>query len=696
MAKQKVNINDTSIKSAVTTDPKKAICEYIWNGYDAGAVHVWVNYEANELGSITALSVKDDGTGINRSLLHDTFGTYQDSIKKRSFQWSSQVKGHRGKGRYAFNCFATRADWVTIYREGDHLFRHSISINAGENDHFNDHSDEGTQTLVHDEGTGTIVSFSNVTLPKEFFVSTEFWNYLRKEFAVFLKLNEKRGKSLFINGVELDYSSVIAEDDTKHFNVVDDNDHDKVYSFDVTFIRWHEKMKENYSIYYLDENEIEHFEKTTSLNNKDTDFHHSVYVVSSYFNNFGPTKDAGIGDDQESLDTHSLVEQFLNFDGIKILKTEKDKVFKELHKKVKEWLNIKLKNFIQDVAGEELWSKFENSGVVIEPSNDYEKPLYYDLKETVKGIYSVQPRIFVNIGNDQAKALVGCLKLLLQTDKREDVLFILESITKMTDEERHRLVEILKVTELSYITNTIAMLENRYRTVSALRSMVFDKSLKAYEVDDVQDIVSKAFWLFGEQYNIVTEAEPDFQQALEKYLCIIHENVNGKSSSAFSVEKIEHPDVNKEMDIFATRQIANSKEIENIIIELKRPTVKLGEIELSQIKNYMKLIYKEPQFNDSTARWTFILVGKELDGSSTIETEWETNKVWGKKGLVLHVDTNTQHYEIFVKTWSTIFAEFEMRHNFLMKRLNFKRKKLSAEYKTKDDLHKIVDEAKGD
>jgi len=30
MAKQKVNINNTSIKSTVTNDPKKAICEYIW------------------------------------------------------------------------------------------------------------------------------------------------------------------------------------------------------------------------------------------------------------------------------------------------------------------------------------------------------------------------------------------------------------------------------------------------------------------------------------------------------------------------------------------------------------------------------------------------------------------------------------------------------------------------------------------
>jgi hypothetical protein len=97
------------------------------------------------------------------------------------------------------------------------------------------------------------------------------------------------------------------------------------------------------------------------------------------------------------------------------------------------------------------------------------------------------------------------------------------------------------------------MLENRYRTVSALKKMVFDKSLRAYEVPDVQDMVSKAFWLFGEQYNIVTEAEPDFQQALERYLEKIHEKENGVSKSRINVDKIEHPDVNKEMDIFAFR-----------------------------------------------------------------------------------------------------------------------------------------------
>ena len=693
MAKQKVNINNTSIKSTVTNDPKKAICEYIWNGFDADAYHVSVNYEFDELGNITSLIIEDDGKGIIRSQLHDTFGTYQDSIKKKSYQWSSQVKGHKGKGRYSFNCFATRADWLSTYENEGQLFQHRISINAGENDHFEDHSDEGGQRIVHNTRTGTKVSFANINLSKEFFESDDLWNYFKREFAVFLKLNENREKSLSINDVYLDYTSLIAEDDNTHFDIVDTNNQDKVYRFNVTFIRWNEKMKENYSVYYLDENEIEHYERTTSLNRKDTDFHHSVYVVSSYFNNFGPSEDVKTDEELESMDAHSIVQQVLDFDGQHVLKNEKDKVFRELHKKVKDWLNLKLKNFIQDIAGEELWNRFQSKGVVSEPKNEYEEPLYYDLKETVKGIYSVQPKIFVNIGDDQAKALVGCLKLLLQTDKREDVLSILESITKMSDEERHRLVEILKVTELSHITNTIAMLENRLKSVSALKAMVFDEELKAYEVPDVQNVVSQAFWLFGEQYNIVTEAEPDFQQALEAYITKIHESVDGKSTSAINLEKIKHPDVNKEMDIFAIRQLASSNEIENIVVELKRPSVALGEIELSQIKNYMKLIYKEPQFNDPKAKWTFILVGNKLDSSGTIESEWETNKVWGKKGLVMRVDNNSMHYEIYVKTWSTVFAEFEMRHDFLMKRLNFKRDKLTAEYKNKEDLHNIVDSA---
>ena len=428
------------------------------------------------------------------------------------------------------------------------------------------------------------------------------------------------------------------------------------------------------------------------MNKKDTGFHHSVYVSSPYFEYFAPTLKAGQG----SEDTEEMISQMLiEFEGHHVTKTEKDKVFIELRKRVAEWLTEKQKCFINEVGGKELWEKYEKKGVVELPHNEYEEPLFNELKQTVIGIYSVQPKLFTNLGDDQAKALVGCLRLLLQTNKRDDVITILEHIAKMTDEERHKLSLILKTTELSSITNTIDMLHKRIKTVSALKAMVFDTSLKAYEVEDVQKFVSSAFWLFGEQYNIVTEAEPDFQQALEAYLEKISKNkkTKGVSKSRINVNKIKHPDANKEMDLFAFRQNNHSQKIENIIVELKRPNVDLGEVEVSQVKTYMGLIYDEPQFNSPDAQWTFILVGNKLDKSGFIEREINNSKTWGKNNLIQHVDDSGQHYDIYVRTWSSIFDEFEIRHKFLLDKLEMKRKELTVQYKNKQDLHDVINQA---
>lgn len=679
MSKQKVTVTDTSIMSGVTSDPKKAICEYIWNGFDADATNVYIEYTANSLGAILSLSIKDDGVGINRSQLHETFGKYQDSIKKKSFQWSSQVKGKKGKGRYSFNCFASKATWTSVYKDGDQFLKHMISIDEGGNDQFDDYSEKGGQIIVHDENTGTVVSFANVRLAAEFFESNDFIDYLKKEYAVFLKLNENSNKVLYINGEPLDYSAIIAETDTKPITIEDDNHN--VYQFELTFIRWKEKTKENYSVYYLNEEGLERYEETTKLNRKDTGFHHSVYVTSAYFEHFGPSKK-----------NKSATASQLDFEDEMILKTEKDRVFRHLHKRVADWIVVKEKEYVQKVAGNELWNKYEKSGVVEIPSSEYDMLLYNDLKDTVTGIYAVQPKIFQNLKNDPAKALIGCLKLLLQTDKREDVLTIIESINKMTDDERHRLANVLKVTEMSAITNTIEMLENRNRVVSALKAMVFDESLEAYEVQDVQRIVSKAFWLFGEQYNILAEEETDFQQALRKYLDEIHGTVKGVSKSKINEEKINHPDVNKEMDIFAVRQNMESQTVENIVVELKRPNIRLGEVEVSQIKTYKNLIFQQAQFNSTSAKWTFILVGNKPDTSGFIKAEKESSINWGKKDLIHRGNNDGIIYEIYAKTWSSIFDDFDIRYKYLMDILKFKREKLSAKYKDKQDLHNIVDE----
>lgn len=459
---------------------------------------------------------------------------------------------------------------------------------------------------------------------------------------------------IYINNERLDYESIIGDYKTHDIEVEIDSEK---YTFRLSFIRWNEKIKENYIAYFLDEDMYERYERTTSLNKKDTGFHHSVCVVSEYFNNFEP----------------SGLEGSRALDGSR---NQRYRIFTKLVHKLKEYLLIQEKYFINEVGASELISRYQKNGIIRESKNSYDAIIVEDLISTVRCIYCVQPRIFTNLKVDQAKTLIGFLELLLQTDKREDVLAILENVIKLNDEERHSLVEVLQHTELSRITKVIQLLQNRCKTISALKNAVYNKELGMNEVDDLQILIANSFWIFGEEYNIVTEAEPDFEQALNEYIQKTRSTVKGVSKSRGNKKKLDHIDKNKEMDIFAFRQNINTHTVENIVVELKHPNIKLGEVEVSQVKTYMNVITSSPDFNASNMSWKFYLVGNDFDSSSYIRREIQSNRQWGKSGLIQHVDENGITYEIFVKKWSEIFSDFEIRHNFLLSKLEMKRKAL--------------------
>lgn len=670
MAKCKVNITNNSISNTVTKDVNKAICEYLWNGFDANASQLSIRYTKNAF-NITSLEIQDNGEGIDRSSLQETFGCFQDSQKLHTYQWSSQVKGKKGKGRYSFNCFASKADWVTVYKDKEsHYIRHKITIKKGDNQNYDDNEQETKSSSV--KRTGTTVSFSDINLPSDFFDSEVFLDYLKKEFAVFLFLNKAQYKKILINGEKLDYEDVIEDSDNKVIQIEGDR---TTFYFHVTYIRWKEKMKENYSMYFLDSSQTEKYEKTTTFNNKDTKFHHSLYISSDYFNHFA--------------DNATGEKNLFGADNT----SPKDKVFKTLVKKLKRFLEEKQKKYVVEVASKKLLAKYQSKGIIRQPQNDYDKILVEDLKKTISAMYEVQPKIFTNLQDDQAKTLVGVVELLLQTDKREDLISIMESVVKLSDDERHNLASVLKTTDLARITDTIRLIQNRIRTISALKVAVKPEN-GMNEVDDLQKLVERSFWIFGEEYNIVTQAEPDFNQALMEYLDKLYDTVPGISKSNYSKDKIEHPDVNKEMDIFAFRQNIQSSTIDNIVVELKHPKVKLGEKELSQVKTYMNVIMSDSRFNASNMRWMFYLVGNDFDSSNYIPNEMRNAINWGKKNLVCHIDNNGIQYEIFVLKWSELFADFEIRHNFLLKKLEMKREELSvSSIHDKTEIHSIVAEA---
>jgi hypothetical protein len=204
--------------------------------------------------------------------------------------------------------------------------------------------------------------------------------------------------------------------------------------------------------------------------------------------------------------------------------------------------------------------------------------------------------------------------------------------------------------------------------------LVFNKVLGANERDHLQKMIEKHYWIFGEQYHLVTAAEPKFEEALRRYIYLLR----GEKKEVI----IDHPDKNKEMDIFAVRQDLQNDIISNIVIELKHPLVKLGKKELDQVEAYLDVILKQHEFNASNMYWEFHLVGNSLDSTGYIERQYKNVEIYGEKSLVF----KNPRYKTYVKTWSEIFADFELRHKFLNEKLELERDKLIDSELSADEI----------
>ena len=643
--KHKISANSKSVTNAgITNDYKQAIAEYLWNGFDAGASRVYIDYESNGLGALTSLSISDNGSGIKNETLEFTFGAFLDSQKTKSFQRTSDVRGKKGKGRFSFSQFATTATWNTKYKDSEGKIK-AFSISISIEDLANYDVTEVSE-VPESEQTGTVVTFQNIKeLSEQHLIDATFTEYIAQQFAWFLCLNQARNYAIFLNGVELDYEYLVATKEDIPLDI-------ESVHFDITYIQWDKKIGEKYYFYLMNSNLEENCKILTSFNNNTINFYHSVYVKSSYFNTF-------IFEKQPAPRLDSL-------------KNQCDKIYKILLRKLKTILEEREKDFVKKIAANKLISKFEQSGVIPAfKKNRYDIERRKDLIETIKNIYYVQPKIFKGLKTEQEKTLVGLLNLLLDSDERERILTIIDGVVNLTEEERIQLSNVLKTTSMSKINRTINMMHNRLEVVECLKLLVYDLEVFTNERDHIQKIIENNYWLFGEQYHLVSHDE-SFDKALYKYIYVL----DGKSSNPQAIENVEKK---RRPDIFMCRKTTiqdtahSSLMEENVIVELKRPSVEIGFIQYRQIEDYFRLIKGEPQFNSQLRCWKFIVVGKTIDNE--VKERYKSFEHFNKKFLVNKVD----NYEIYAMTWDDVFKSFELTHYYVLEKLDFDKNAIQQE-----------------
>jgi hypothetical protein len=178
--------------------------------------------------------------------------------------------------------------------------------------------------------------------------------------------------------------------------------------------------------------------------------------------------------------------------------------------------------------------------------------------------------------------------------------------------------------------------------------------------------------MFGEQYHLVAAAEVGFERALRNYLYILR----GEENQAI----VDHPNKRKQMDIFAVRWLHNTDTINNIVLELKHPSITLGEKQLAQVKQYMKTILDIPLFNADNMHWEFYLVGKDYD--KDIQGEIANCIPHGEKHLAYKID----RYKVYVLRWSEVWTNIELRHKFLLDKLQLRRETLVTNKESANEI----------
>ena len=197
-----LSVKNQSIESSgITNDYREAISEYIWNGLEAHATEINVDYTLNVASGISTLAITDNGDGIVYEEIEDTFGAFLAS-RKNLLSLKMKSKANKGKGRFSFSAFASSAKWITVYKSEDVFKTYEIVLENDKKEVAN-----CTEPVISDSNmTGTRVEFYNI-----FMLTSENMSFnvlepaLLKEFAWFLYLYKGRNIKININGDPVDY-----------------------------------------------------------------------------------------------------------------------------------------------------------------------------------------------------------------------------------------------------------------------------------------------------------------------------------------------------------------------------------------------------------------------------------------------------------------------------------------------------------
>lgn len=314
----------------------------------------------------------------------------------------------------------------------------------------------------------------------------------------------------------------------------------------------------------------------------------------------------------------------------------------------------------------------------------------------MKSLYITDPAIFNNTKEKPLKILIALIDKILVSNENDTIFDVIGEIIDLSESQLFSLAKQIRNSSLENIISTIEILQKREFAVHKLREIMVKHYKKVLETPDLQAIIESNTWLFGNQYAILGAEEDDFQRIALN----LRESVKGiETIDEDDFESVDLNDglnisgVRRQVDLFlARKKLSFNSRGESYyqctIIEIKKPAIALNEKHLKQIRDYARIISEHVGFSMEKMRFEIILVGRKIsDRDFDINSALETAEAKNEPGLVF--STKSDRIKGYVKTWGTIFAEFDLANHYLLERLQTKRNSLE-----KKSSEQLVDDLK--
>ena len=615
---------------AQTRKPILAVAELIWNAVDADATRIDVILIDDDLNGLKAIEVADNGHGIPHAQAEELFTRLGGSWKQsrlHSIEEKRILHGKEGRGRFRAFSLGRVVDWdVRAADPLGALQRYRISM-------IKDHMRRvviSDATLASD-GTDSGVTVTVSEAEKEFrsLRDDTALDDLAQIFALYLRQYPK--VQISYSGTAIDPQSVEELSTPYDLPEIETTDGRKLPT-SLEIVEW--RIKAQRRLFFCDANGFPLDETSPGVHAPGFEF--TAYLKSDYF--------------AELLASNVL--DLANMDSAvnRCLNNAKEVMREHFRKRAAE----KASGLVEEWRKEKIYP-YEG-----EPTNVVEKAGREVFNVLALNVNAYLPEF--STSDEKSKRFQ--FRLLRQAVEHApaDLARILNEVLDLPTDKRQELAELLDRTTLAAIISASRLVADRLEFLRGLETLVFEKALKdrVRERTQLHRIVAENSWMFGEQYHLSVD-----DQSLTE---VLKKHIEAKGREVEIDMPVKRADGSRGIvDLMFSRniQLAGAEDREHLVVELKRPNVKIDAEVAAQIESYAFAVADDERFRSVPAKWIFWAVSNDMDRVVARKVSQKDRA----HGIIFQDEE--QRITIWVKTWSQVINDCKARLRFFEEKLNY-------------------------